>query len=247
LDDDGEVVKAGGEGEIVVRSRYLSLGYWKQAELTAQKFRPDPQDPELRRYHTGDRGRWREDGTLEILGRRDSQVKIRGYRVQLEAVDQALLDLEGVMDVATVVHHSPDRGDRLVAYITLAGDGEVSKLRRELSSQVPNYMIPSAFVQMEKLPRTARGKLARQELPEVSIQRPELETGYKAPRNEQERQLVAVWQRLLGLEQVGIDDNFFELGGDSLIVLEMMLEVEKVLARAMPQEFAAPAVAPGSG
>jgi amino acid adenylation domain-containing protein len=239
LDDDGEKVGAGEEGEIVVRSRYLSLGYWRQPELTAQKFRPDSREPELRRYYTGDRGRWREDGALEILGRKDSQVKIRGYRVQLEAIDQALLELDGVKDAATIVHRTSGRGEQLVAYVRLSGDGKVSvsELRRGLSGRLPDYMVPTAFIRMKELPRTGTGKLARGKLPEPSVERPELETAYKAPGNEKEAQIAAVWQEILGLEKVGVDDNFFELGGDSLMALEMTLGVEKVVGRSVPQEF----------
>ncbi len=237
LDDDGEKVGAGDAGEIVVRSRYQSDGYWMQPELTAQKFRPDPREPEVIRYYTGDRGRLRDDGALEILGRKDSQVKIRGYRVQLEVIDRALLELEGVKDAATIVHRTPGRGAQLVAYVKLSGKVSVSELRRELSARFPDYMVPTAFVRMKELPRTGTGKLARGKLPEPSVERPELETAYKGPRNEIVAQIAEVWQGVLGLEQVGVDDNFFELGGDSLMALEMTLGVEKVVGRAVPQEF----------
>jgi len=236
LDEDGEEVHD-GEGEIVVRSRYLSLGYWRQPELSAQKFRSDPLEPEVRRYYTGDRGRWGGDGALEIVGRTDSQVKIRGYRVQLEMIDRALLTLEGVKDAATTVHWTTGRGNRLIAFVTGQEKILASELRRELSRQLPDYMVPSAFVQVDVLPRTVTGKLARGKLPEPLIERPELETEYKAPRTEMEMQIAAVWRDVLGLEQVGVDDNFFELGGDSLMALEMTLGVEQAVGRSVPQEF----------
>lgn len=239
LGDTGRAMQNGEAGEIVVRSRFLSLGYWNQPELTAHKFHTDLQDPEVRTYYTGDRGRWREDGVLEILGRSDTQVKIRGYRVQLDAINQALRNLDGVIDAATIVYKSANRGDRLVAYLSTSPNVKfsISQARNDLSSQLPEYMIPSAFVQMNGLPRTATGKLDRHNLPEPSNERPNIETPFIAPQNKIEAQIASIWQDILGLKNVGAEDNFFELGGDSLSALEMTLEVEKSLSKTVPQSF----------
>jgi amino acid adenylation domain-containing protein len=239
LGDTGQVMQNGEAGEIVVRSRFLSLGYWNQPELTAHKFHADPQDPEVRTYYTGDRGRWREDGVLEILGRSDTQVKIRGYRIQLDAIDQALRNLDGVIDAATIVYKSTNRGDRLVAYLYTSPNIKfsISQARNNLSSQLPEYMVPSAFVQMNGLPRTVTGKLDRHNLPEPSNERPDIETPFVTPKNKIEAQIALIWQDILELEKVGVEDNFFELGGDSLSALEMTLEVEKSFSKAVPQSF----------
>jgi amino acid adenylation domain-containing protein len=239
LDDEGQPVANGQEGEIVVRSRFFNHGYWNQPELNAQKFYADPHDSDVQNYYTGDRGRWRDDGVLELLGRKDTQVKLRGYRIQLDAIDLALRSLDGVKDAATIVHKSPKRGERLVAYLSTSTQTQfsISKARKKLSSQLPEYMIPSAFIQLDALPRTASGKLARRELPEPSNERPDLETPYTAPKNKVEAQIALIWQDILELEKVGVEDNFFELGGDSLSALEMTLAVEKSLARTVPQSF----------
>jgi amino acid adenylation domain-containing protein len=239
LGDTGQIMQNGEVGEIVVRSRFLSLGYWNQPKLTAHKFHADPQDPEVHTYYTGDRGRWREDGVLEILGRNDTQVKIRGYRIQLDAIDQAVRNLDGVIDAATIVHKSTNRGDRLVAYLSTSPNVKfsISQARNDLSSQLPKYMVPSAFVQLDGLPRTATGKLDRHNLPEPSNERPDLGTPYMAPKNKVEAQIASIWQDILELEKVGVEDNFFELGGDSLSALEMTLEVEKSLSKPVPQSF----------
>jgi amino acid adenylation domain-containing protein len=237
LDENGNEAEPGQEGEIAIRSRYLSLGYWRQPEMTARKFFDVPDEPGLRVCHLGDRGRWREDGALEVLGRKDTQVKIRGYRVQLEAVDAALGGFPGVMDAATVVYRAARGGERLAAYVCMKGPEplSVSKMRRHLSALLPGYMIPSAFVQVESLPRTPTGKLARLQLPELSNIRPDIETPFVAPRNETERVLASIWEDVLEVTGVGVNDNFFELGGDSLMALEMTLEVEKALSIVLPQ------------
>jgi len=238
LDNNGQQTQTGQAGEIIVRSQYLSFGYWRQPELTNQKFRIDPSDPKFKIYFSGDYGRWRDDGTLEVLGRADTQVKIRGYRVQLEAVDTILRSLTGVKDAATIVHGTSG-SERLVAYLSMTGNEKISvnQLKKELSVKLSDYMIPSLFIQMDALPRTATGKLARHELPKPTNDRPELDTPYKSPHGELQLQIASVWQKVLGLEQVGINDSFFELGGDSLLALQMTLEVEKATSRTISQAF----------
>lgn len=239
VDEDRQVVENGREGEIAVRSRYHVQGYWRQPQLTALKFQTDPHDPQIRTYYTSDRGRWRKDGTLEVLGRMDTQIKIRGFRVQLEAVDLALRGLPGIKDAAAVARPSPGREPRLIAYVAMQ-EGHpfsVSRLKKGLSSQLPSYAIPSVIVRLDALPRTPAGKLARLELPEPTRNRPDLETAYTAPRNNMEIEIAGIWERLLGLDGVGVEDSFFELGGDSLMVLEMTLAVEERFSRPVPQAF----------
>jgi amino acid adenylation domain-containing protein len=247
VDEEGKEVEAGQEGEIVVRSPYLSLGYWRKPELTAQKFFSDPYDPKMWSCFTGDHGRLLENGMLEVLGRKDTQVKIRGYRVQLESIDLTLRAFPGVRDAATIIHRSAvGGGERLVAYVCLAGPEQlsVSQMRKYLSSQLPAYMIPSTFVQVDALPRTATGKLARLQLPEPSNARPDLEPPFVAPRNEAERKIAAIWEQVLEVKGIGVNDNFFELGGDSLMALQMTLDVENAISKTVPQSFfATPTIA----
>jgi acyl carrier protein len=239
LDDKGEIVADGGVGEICVSGPCLSPGYWNDPVLTARVFRPHPHDPQKRVYHTGDLGRWRNDGALEVLGRKDTQIKIRGFRVQLETVDLALRSLEGIADAATIVDRRAGREQRLIAYVSML-EGHpfsVSRLRKGLASRLPSHSIPSVFVRLDALPRNPMGKLARLELPEPTRVRPDLETAYAAPRNNMEAKIAGIWERLLDMDGVGIDDSFFELGGDSLMALEMTLEVERILSRPVPQAF----------
>ncbi len=239
LDEDGREVENGAVGEIIVRSQFLSLGYWGKPELTAQKFFTDPNNPKIRIYHTGDRGFWQKDGALVTIGREDSQVKIRGFRVQLEAIDLALRKLENVKDAATIVHKSSGNGQKIIAYLSLHDpkDFSTSKMKQALALKLPDYMIPSLFIQLDTLPRTPTGKLARLELPDPSNKRPNLETPYLPPSNELEDKIASIWQENLGMDQIGINDNFFELGGDSLSALVMTLEVEKLTLRPVPQSF----------
>jgi amino acid adenylation domain-containing protein len=241
VDDNGKEVEKGQEGEIVIRSQYLSLGYWRQPELTAQKFRPDLEHPGFGFYFTGDRGRFLENGALEVLGRTDTQVKIRGFRVQLEEVDIALRSFPEVADAAAVAHRPKGgRGpERLMAYVSLR-EGKrlpVGKLREHLSARLPAYMIPSAFVQMESLPRTLTGKLARLQLPEPSNARPDLGIPFVAPRNPVEKKLAGIWEKILRVDGIGVDDNFFELGGDSLLASEVFVEIERAFEKRYPMNI----------
>ena len=239
LDEKGQPVKQGEEGEIVVRSRYMSSGYWKQPELTAKKFHADPTDPTLQTYYSGDLGRWRADGVLEFIGRRDTNVKIRGFSVQLEAIDHLLQKMDGIQEAACAAHQPARGGKRIVAYLVPAGSrkASVTVMREALSAQLPDYMVPSVFVWLEALPRTVTGKINRKDLPDPSGARPDLRSEFIAPRNEEEDLIAKIWCDLLQMESVGVEDNFFELGGDSLLALSMILEVEKQTVQTVNQAF----------
>jgi amino acid adenylation domain-containing protein len=239
LDDDDQQVDRGKSGEIVVRSKYLNLGYWRREELTAKKYRQDPSNSAYKYYATGDLGRIREDGFLEVAGRKDTQVKVRGYRMQLEAIDLALQKLPSVRDAATIVHKDATSVERLVAYLSMEDNRDipVTQFRQILTKHLPEFMVPSIYVKMEALPRSVTGKLSRLDLPEPSWERPNLDTAYVAPQSELEIQIALVWKQLLSVDSVGVDDNFFELGGDSLLALQMSLEVEELTLSTFPQSF----------
>lgn len=239
LDEHGQAARAGEEGEICVSSPYLALGYWNNPELTAQVFTAHPADPQKRLCHTGDMGRWRADGSLEVLGRKDTQVKIRGFRVHLEAVDLTLRSLQGVADAASLAVYSSSRGARLAAYIAMSPGYpfSVSRLRKDLALRLPSHAIPTMFVEMNALPRTATGKLARTKLPPAQGRRPAMDHPYVAPRNGLEQDITRIWERVLETEGIGVHDSFFDLGGDSLMTLELTLELEKSLQRPVPRDF----------
>lgn len=239
MNEEGKPVEQGEEGEIVARSRYMSSGYWKQPELTAKLFHTDPNDPTLKTYYSGDLGRWREDGALESLGRIDNKVKIRGFSVQLDALDHLLQKLDGIKEAASAAYKSSNGTKRIAAYLVQDGNKNLSvtELRDQISAQLPEYMIPSAFIWLDALPRTVTGKINRKGLPYPSSNRPNLNNQYLEPRNEIEDVLAKIWCKILELEKVGVEDNFFELGGDSLSALDMTIEVESVLRHTISPSF----------
>jgi amino acid adenylation domain-containing protein len=217
VDEQGDPVGPGDIGEIAVKSRYLAPGYWRKPALTAATFLPDPHDRELRTYRTGDLGRRLEDGSLLVLGRKDSQVKVRGYRVELGEIEAALLDLDVVREAA-VLGREDSAGDvRLIAYLVSRSSLPiVEQVRGSLSGRLPEYMVPSTFVLLDALPRNAAGKVDRRSLPPPDLQRPILSQPFVAPRAPIEQTVATIWAELLGVDRVGAHDGFLELGGDSL-------------------------------
>ena len=219
----------GVPGEIYLGGDGLARGYQNAPGLTAAVFVPSPFAPGERMYRTGDRGRYRVDGTIEFVDRVDHQVKIRGVRVEPGEVEAVLLTHEAVREAAVVARDDRSDGKRLVAYV--AGDegnapGQ-SELHGFLSKRLPPSMIPAAFVPLPALPRTANGKLDRRALPAPADSRPDLETPYRGPRDARELVLAAIWAEALGVDRVGVDDNFFELGGDSILSLQVLAQARK--------------------
>ena len=238
LDQDGNPAPAGEPGQIAVRSRYLSPGYWRQPDLTAARFLASPDDPQLRTFLSGDWGRLRSDGELVFQGRHDFMVKIRGYRVELEAVEAALLSHPDVRACAAAVSPGRDGENRLAAYIVprQLPAPTTSELRQWAARSLPAYMLPARFIWLEAFPYTPTGKIDRRALPPPGRQRPELAAGWAPPRTPLEQQLADLWAGRLDLDEVGINDNFFELGGDSLSAMHMLLEVEQLTGVPVPQQ-----------
>jgi amino acid adenylation domain-containing protein len=219
LDDAGRRVGADEIGEIAVRSRYLSPGYWGKPELTQATFLPDPEGGDRRIYRTGDLGRWLADGRLAHLGRKDSQVKIRGHRVEIDEVEVALGELEAIRDTAVVAREDPSGEPRLVAYVVPRSPPAptVTGLRHALAERLPTHMIPTAFVYLDALPVAPNGKVYRRALPAPDDARPELDVPFVGPRTPVEGALARIWAEVLGLKRVGIHDEFLDLGGHSLL------------------------------
>lgn len=236
VDDAHKPVPRGEVGEIAVRSRYLAVGYWENPSLTAQRFLGDENDGQIRTYLTGDLGRLRADDCLEHLGRNDARVKVRGQAVDLTEIETSLLDLPTVMDAAVVLRGSSSDNPRLVAYYVAAFSPgpSASDLRRELKRRLPVYMIPARFIGLSNLPRNENGKLDRTALPDPGKRRPELSTPYLPARNMVEVQLQCIWERVLGVEPVGVCDDFFDLGGDSLAAMTMLAQVNDEFALDLP-------------
>ncbi|MFQ5683991.1 MAG: amino acid adenylation domain-containing protein, partial [Candidatus Binatia bacterium] len=227
LDDHGEAVAQGHIGEIAIRSRYLSPGYWRRLDLTQAKFLPDPEGGDRCVYLTGDLGRMLPDGCLMHLGRKDFQVKMRGYRIEISEVEVRLLDHAAIKEAAVAACKDQSGDIRLVGYFVPAQypAPTVSDLRCFLQERLPDYMIPSAFVALEAMPLTPSGKVDRKALPLLNGRRPELDTPYAAPTTPVEEELAKIWGQILSLDQVGIHDNFFELGGHSLAAARLISRV----------------------
>jgi amino acid adenylation domain-containing protein len=246
LNDEGKQVAFNEVGEIVVRSSFLSPGYWRKPELTEAKFRLDPHNPEKRLYYTGDLGLMLPDGCLMHKGRKDFRVKVRGYGVEIAEVERSLRDHASIKDVVVVASTNESGEARLVAYFTSSSQRTpgVSELRSFLKEKLADYMIP-AFVRLDALPLTPSGKVDRKALPVWNNSRPVLDTPYLAPRILLEEQLAKIWAEVLDIDQVGIHDNFFDLGGHSLAVTRVITRVIKTFQLDLPIKalFESPTVA----
>jgi len=219
LDENLRLLPTGVPGELCLGGHALARGYLGRPGLTAERFVPSPFGRGARLYRTGDRVRWRHDGSLEFLGRADQQVKLRGHRIELGEIEAALTRLAGVREAVVTLREDRPADKRLVAYVVPAGPTPLdeSALRAALRRTLPEYMVPAAFVFLPAFPRNANGKLDRAALPAPEATGQEGER--PAPRDEIERHIAAAWCDMLGLERVGIHDNFFELGGNSLLLV----------------------------
>jgi amino acid adenylation domain-containing protein len=235
LDPAGAPAGVGEVGEIAVRTPYLSLGYLNDAALTAARFVPDPHPADGpdgatgRIYRTGDLGRYRTDGVVEIAGRADRQVKVRGFRIEPGEVEATLRAHPAVRDAA-VLARGEGETRRLVAWIVPASaDADVDALRAHLAARLPEWMVPGAFVTVPALPLTPNGKLDRAALPD-----PAPAAEFVPPRTATERALAAIWSELLDVEHPGAADHFFQLGGHSLLATRLAARVRSTLGLELP-------------
>ena len=225
LDDQLRPVPVGVVGELYLAGVQLARGYLRRPGLTAQRFVACPFGAAGQRmYRTGDRARWTAQGIIEYLGRVDEQVKIRGFRVEPGEVEAALLTHPDVAD-AVVIARDDGGHHRLVAYVVPTTAAAVPmgtvELRAWMKQTLPDYMVPSAFVTLDRLPLNSSGKVDRRALPAPDLQ-PELESSYVAARTPTEQTLTQIWAQVLGVDRVGIEDNFFELGGDSILSIQLV-------------------------
>jgi acyl-coenzyme A synthetase/AMP-(fatty) acid ligase/acyl carrier protein len=214
-------------GEIAVRSRYLSPGYWRRPDLTQAAFLPDSKGEGKRIYRTGDLGRMQQDGCLEHLGRKDFQVKIRGFTVETAEVERAFLEHPNIRQAAITTEEDNLGDKRLVAYLVTNQQTppSISELRGFLTKKVPDYMVPAKFVLCDALPLTASGKVDRQALSLPDLARLQIGRAFMAPRTPVEEELAKIWAEVLSLDQVGIHDNFLDLGGHSLAATRVVSRV----------------------
>ncbi|WP_164021375.1 non-ribosomal peptide synthetase [Pyxidicoccus trucidator] len=224
----------GVPGELCVDSVGLARGYRHQADLTAERFVPNPFSDVLgaRLYRTGDKVRWLADGTLEYLGRADFQVKLRGFRIELGEVESALRAFPGVREAAVVVREDVPGDRRLVGYVAADAELDVGALRSHLQQRLPDYMVPGALARLESLPLTANGKLDRAVLPAPDA--PVAKQTYVAPRDDLEQQVADLWAEVLHVERVGVHDNFFDLGGHSLLATQVLTRIRTAFGVDLP-------------
>ncbi|HEX2211053.1 MAG TPA: amino acid adenylation domain-containing protein, partial [Longimicrobium sp.] len=240
LDASLAPVPVGLSGELYIGGVQVARGYLNRPGLTAERFVPDPFTRGARLYRTGDRARWRDDGALEYLGRLDHQVKIRGLRIEPGEIEAALRRHPDVADCAVIVREDAPGDPRLVAYTVGGADAEA--LRAHLRSSLPEYMVPAAFVALERLPVTPNGKLDRRALPAPEYAAAE---AYTAPRTPTEERLAAIWAEVLRIDRVGIHDSFFALGGHSLLATRAVSRVREAFGVELPLRavFETPTVA----
>jgi acyl carrier protein len=251
LDSGLEPVPVGVPGEICVAGIQVGRGYLHRPGLTAEKFIPDPFGANGGRlYRTGDLGRYREDGTLEFLGRTDHQVKIRGVRVEPGEIAAQLLSCPLVAQALVTVQGDGTHGKRLAAYVVCKegcalSDAELTgQLREYLSASLPSALVPSVFVQLQAMPLGANGKIDRKALPAPNL---DMQSGrtYLPPSNEAEAVLAGIWRQVLAVERVGVEDNFFDLGGHSLTAVQVMSRIRSAFGVDIPlrRVFEAPTIA----
>ncbi|MGE5334111.1 MAG: amino acid adenylation domain-containing protein [Nitrososphaerota archaeon] len=257
LDRHMQPVPRGVVGEVYIGGVGLARGYWHRPELTASRFLPHPfsSEPGARLYRTGDLARLLPDGNLEFVGRRDTQVKLRGYRIELGEIEAALAQHPNVKQAAVALRQEHSGNKHLVAYLAPIHDPPPSptELRNFLVKSLPQAMMPSVFVALDAFPLTPSGKVDRHALPAPpalrrshALREPQLhqEGAFDAPHTNAERTLVAIWQQVLDVAQVGLHDNFFELGGDSILGIQIIARAAAAGLHVTPQQlFEAPTVA----
>ncbi|HKS73594.1 MAG TPA: amino acid adenylation domain-containing protein [Terriglobales bacterium] len=235
LDARKQPVPIGVPGELYIGGDGVARGYWKRPELTAEKFLADPFREGERMYRTGDLAKFMSDGNIQFLGRADFQVKVRGFRIELEEIEAVLAQHPSVQQGVVIVREDRPGDKRLVGYLIPKPnlDPSTVELREHLKGSLPEYMVPQVFVKLPSLPLTPNGKINRRALPSPDWSQLE-SLGSVPARDQLELMLVRIWQKVLGLPQVGITDNFFDLGGHSLLAARLLAEVEKVTGRQIP-------------
>lgn len=260
LDGHRQPVPIGIPGELYLGGAGLARGYLNRPDLTAERFVPHPFSAEAgaRLYKTGDVARYRPDGLMEFLGRRDQQVKLRGFRIELGEIEASLAGHPAVQAAVVLAREDQPGEKRLVAYVVSRGGADLpvgdpagrktgattDDLRRFLSEKLPAYMVPAAFVWLEELTVTPTGKLDRRALLAPEQDRPEPELKFVGPRNPLELQLTKIWEQVLGGPPIGVKDNFFDRGGHSLLAVRLLAQIEQTFRReiSLIQLFQTPTV-----
>lgn len=226
LDKYNNLQPIGCPGELYIAGDGLARGYYNRDSLTEERFLPDPFYTEERMYKTGDLARWLPDGDIEFIGRADQQIKIRGYRIEPGEIESHLKEYLNIPEV--LVDKRETQGNAyLCAYMISDKELNITQIRDYLSKKLPYYMVPQYFIQMDKLPLTPNGKVDRKALPEPDTN-VYVGTEFVAPESDMEKNITKVWQGVLRVEKIGINDNFFDLGGNSILLVNMHRQLEKL-------------------
>src|SRR5262245_21128533 len=233
LDPRGELCPIGVPGELCIGGDGVALGYWNRPELTAERFNPDPfsATPGATLYRTGDRARWRSDGTLDHFGRLDDQVKVRGSRIELGEIEAVLAEHPAVRQAAVHLWKVQENDVRIVACCVPANAGALApiSLRKHLRARLPEYMIPQYFLPVEEIPLTPNGKIDRNKLPVPVVTESPIGQ-HEAPSDPAETAIAEIWTNLIGpARSIGRADKFFEMGGHSLLALQALRQIENQL------------------
>ncbi|WP_414517210.1 amino acid adenylation domain-containing protein [Nostoc sp. PCC 9305] len=245
LDEQMQIVPAGVSGELYIGGEGLARGYLNRPELTDRRFIPSPFN-NSKLYKTGDLARYLPDGNIEYIGRIDQQVKIRGFRIELGEIETALWQHPDVQEVVVIAKEFSPGDQRLIAYVVLKPeslDKNVGNLRRFLKQKLPDYMIPSRFVQLNALPLTANGKIDRKALP-APVKTLNANENFVAPRTPIEERVAEIWSNVLSLKKIGVHDNFLELGGHSLLAFQILCRIRDIFQVELPMRhfFEAPTI-----
>ena len=235
LDGSGYPQPVGALGEICIGGVGVGAGYINDETLTRLKFRNNPFDGG-RLYHTGDLGRWLPDGNMEYWGRMDNQVKIRGYRIELGEIEVVLGQSDRVKEAAVLVREDSQGDKQLIAYVVPQEDFNREAVMGHIRSKLPEYMVPSLIVELDRMPLTVNGKVDRRSLPDPGIDGGR-NCEYIVPRNEMESLLAGIWGEVLGLERVGVLDNFFQIGGDSIRTIQVVSRVKRLGYSIQPRDI----------
>ncbi len=232
LDKFKKPVPVNTPGELYISGDGVVRGYHNRAELTAEKFVKNPfvSDPDSRMYSTGDLVQYNDDGVLECLGRIDHQIKIRGYRIELGEIESLILNHQSIVDVVVILREDTLNDKRLVAYAVAKPGQSVDAvaLKKMLANDLPEFMVPSIFVDLKALPLTPNGKVDRNALPAPEqTKETTSRVSFVKPENALQESIVACWQAVLNLEKIGLDDNFFDIGGHSLLVVEVLTKLRE--------------------
>lgn len=236
LDENMQLLPFGVTGELWIGGDGVAKGYFKREELTNEKFIDNPFNPGEKIYNTGDLAKWNENGEIEIAGRNDNQVKIRGYRIELGEIENIISEYQDIVSAAIVAKDDTSGFKYLSAYIVSENSEIERELRNRLAEKIPNYMIPSYFTRIEKMPLTPNGKIDRNSLKGYQESKESVVKAENSlPKNEIEKTILNIWKNIIGTEKIGLDDNFFDVGGHSLKLIQLYEEIAKTFKTSLKE------------